>query len=79
MKLRILLYAVMLFFPALAFCQSNSLGSMYYQNQYLANPAFAGLEKGLELNGVYRKQLGNVEGAPTIQSITAAYGLKTIR
>lgn len=76
MRLNLLLYTIMLFLPAAAFCQTNSLGSMYYHNQYIGNPAFAGLENGIELNGVYKKQLGNVEGAPTIQSITAAIGLE---
>jgi len=39
-------------------------GTQYFQNQYLANPAMAGLEKGVHFNGAYRRQWGGIEGAP---------------
>ncbi|WP_440134129.1 PorP/SprF family type IX secretion system membrane protein [Chitinophaga sancti] len=39
-------------------------GTQYFQNQYLANPAMAGLETGMRLNVAYRRQLGGITGAP---------------
>ena len=54
--------------------QLNPLGNMYFQNQYLGNPAFAGAEKGLNANLVYRKQFNQIPGAPVTQSITGDYG-----
>lgn len=39
-------------------------GTQYFQNQYLANPAMAGLEQGMRLNAAYRRQLGGMPGAP---------------
>ncbi|WP_443939846.1 PorP/SprF family type IX secretion system membrane protein [Pedobacter sp. MW01-1-1] len=58
------------------FGQINPLGSIYYQNPYVLNPAMAGLEKGWELNGALKAQWTAIEGAPIMQSITAAYGGK---
>ncbi|MFD1630004.1 PorP/SprF family type IX secretion system membrane protein [Pseudopedobacter beijingensis] len=54
--------------------QLNPLGNMYFQNQYLGNPAFAGAEKGLNANLVYRKQFNQIPGTPVTQSITGDYG-----
>ncbi len=39
-------------------------GTQYFHNQYLANPAMAGIDTGLHLNGAYRRQWDNIEGAP---------------
>lgn len=58
-----------------AFAQLNPMGSIYYQNQFLANPAMAGLEKGLNLNAAFKAQWAGVEGAPKIQYLTGDYGL----
>jgi type IX secretion system PorP/SprF family membrane protein len=58
-----------------ASAQLNPMGSMYFQNQYLANPAFAGAHKGLDLNMGYRKQWTNITGSPTMQTLTADYAL----
>ncbi len=54
--------------------QLNPLGSMYYQNQYLGNPAFAGTNEGLSANAVYRKNFNGMPGAPVTQSFTGDYG-----
>lgn len=54
--------------------QLNPMGSMYYLNPYLANPAMAGIEKGWELNGAYKAQWTAIENAPAMQAITATYG-----
>ncbi len=56
--------------------QSNSLGSSYFQNQYLLNPAMAGLGvNGLNLNLGSRKQWNNIPGSPSTQAITTDYDL----
>lgn len=59
--------------PALA--QLNPMGGVYYQNQFLANPAMAGIETGLTLNAAFKTQWAGVEGAPKIQYLTGDYGL----
>lgn len=57
-----------------ASAQINPLGNMYFQNQYLGNPAFAGVQEGLNANLVYRKQFNQVPGAPATQAFTGDYG-----
>jgi len=54
--------------------QLSPLGAMYFQNQYLGNPAMAGADKGLHLDLAYRKQWSVVTGAPTTQSGSLNYG-----
>jgi type IX secretion system PorP/SprF family membrane protein len=50
-------------------------GTQYFQNQYLANPAMAGFEKGLHLNAAYRRQLNGIDGAPVTKFFTADYAV----
>jgi type IX secretion system PorP/SprF family membrane protein len=50
-------------------------GTQYFQNQYLANPAMAGTEKGLHLNGAYKGQLNGIDGAPVTKFFTADYAV----
>jgi len=47
--------------------------TQYFQNQYLANSAMAGLDTGLHVNVAYRKQWAGIVGAPVTQSFTADY------
>ncbi len=54
--------------------QLNPLAGIYFQNQYLGNPAMAGINQGLNLNMGYRKQWSAMPGAPKTQSFTADYG-----
>ena len=56
-----------------ASAQLNPFASMYYQNQYLTNPAMAGLDKGLNLNLGVRQQWASVPGSPRTQVISADY------
>ncbi len=56
-----------------ASAQLANFQSVYFQNQYLANPAMAGLDKGLNLNLGYQQQWTTVPGGPTLQHITADY------
>lgn len=39
-------------------------GTQWFQNQYLANPAMAGIDSGLHLNAAYRRQYNGIDGAP---------------
>lgn len=50
--------------------QLNPLGSNFYQNQYLGNPAMAGLKDGLHLNAGLNQQWSTVPGSPSAQFIT---------
>lgn len=54
--------------------QLNPLSGIYFDNQYLINPAMAGIEKGLNLNIGYRQPWSEFEGAPKTQSLTAELG-----
>ncbi len=56
-----------------AFSQLRPFGAIYFQNQYLANPAFAGIDKGVTLNAGYLRQWATVPGAPKAGYLTGAY------
>ena len=58
--------------------QLNPLSSMYFLNQYQANPAYAGLNDGLNVNVNYRKQWSNIPGAPSTQVVTADYKMNKV-
>jgi type IX secretion system PorP/SprF family membrane protein len=58
--------------------QLNPLGSQYFNNQYLANPAMAGIGEGLNLNMAYRQQWSRVPGSPQLQNFTADYGFNKV-
>lgn len=46
-------------------------GTQYFQNQYLANPAMAGIDTGLHLNAAHRRQWTGIDDAPVTTFITA--------
>ena len=73
LKTVILLLMVMLFRQQ-AIAQLNPMGALYFQNQYLGNPALAGTG-GLNLNMGFRKQWNTIPGSPFTQSLTADYGV----
>ncbi len=58
-----------------AMAQLNPLGSQYYNNQYIVNPAFAGEGRGLKVNAAYRKLWSGIPGSPLTQNVTVDYGL----
>jgi type IX secretion system PorP/SprF family membrane protein len=58
--------------------QINPLGAQYFQNQYLANPAMAGFQKGMRLNLGYRNQWDNIPGSPKNISVTGDYGTEKV-
>lgn len=47
--------------------------SMYFQNRYLANPAMAGIDKGLNLELDYRRQWSEFPGMPRTGSFSTDY------
>jgi type IX secretion system PorP/SprF family membrane protein len=57
-----------------AYAQLNPMGGMYFQNQYLGNPALAGIERGWIVNASYKVQWTAIDGAPSMQALTATYG-----
>lgn len=54
--------------------QLNPMGAMYFQNQFLGNPAMAGTG-GFNINMGFRKQWNSIPGSPSTQTMTADYGL----
>jgi type IX secretion system PorP/SprF family membrane protein len=54
--------------------QRNPLGSQYFINPYLIDPAMAGIDQGLKLNAAFRRQNSASPGGPVRQNITAEYG-----
>ncbi|RZK48717.1 MAG: type IX secretion system membrane protein PorP/SprF [Pedobacter sp.] len=55
--------------------QIAPFNAMYFHNQYLNNPAFAGINQGLELNVGYRQQWSEMPGSPKVQTLTGSYAL----
>ena len=53
--------------------QLTGLHAMYFENQYLANPAMAGIDEGLTLNATYQRQWMTAPGTPVLQNFTAEY------
>ncbi|MFB6456207.1 PorP/SprF family type IX secretion system membrane protein [Chitinophaga sp. Hz27] len=43
----------------------------FYQNQYLANPAMAGIDTGWHFNAAYRGQINGIDGAPKTKFFSA--------
>lgn len=62
----------MFLIPVVADAQLNNMGTMYFQNQFLGNPAMAGT-KGLNIDFGFRKQWSNIPGSPLIQNLAADY------
>lgn len=58
--------------------QLNPLASQYYQNQYLFNPAMAGLNKGLTINLDYSKQGFGVDGSQSTQAASIDYQMDRV-
>lgn len=56
--------------------QLNPLAAQYFNNPYLGNPAYAGIDSGLNLGLAYRKLWSGVPGTPELQNLTATYGKK---
>lgn len=76
MTLKSKLFAIMMLAASTSvLAQLNPMGTMYFQNQYLGNPALAGVNGGLDLNLGIRTQWANMPGSPNTQTLTASYAL----
>jgi type IX secretion system PorP/SprF family membrane protein len=53
--------------------QLYPLQTMYFQNQYLYNPAMAGMEDKLDVNFDYRQQWSDFPGTPKTGTLTADF------
>lgn len=53
--------------------QLTEYESMYFQNQYINNPAMAGLEQGMKFNIGYQRQWDEVPGNPILMNATFEY------
>jgi type IX secretion system PorP/SprF family membrane protein len=67
------LIAIIMLCGNYAYAQLTNIQSIYFQNQYLANPALAGMEHQLNLNMDYHQQWIGVPGSPTLTTFTADY------
>lgn len=69
-----LIYLVLL--CTTAFSQQDPLYNLYYYNQVMINPAYAGLYKDVTLNLISRKQWIGIEGSPLTNffSVTSSIG-----
>lgn len=67
-------FGISLFCATDANAQLNPLAGIYFDNEYLANPAMAGVVKGINVNMGYRLPWSTIPGAPKTQALTAEYG-----
>jgi type IX secretion system PorP/SprF family membrane protein len=65
--------AIILLTAIRANAQITNIQSVFFQNQYLINPAMAGMEAGLNLNMNYHQQWTDVPGSPRLTTFTADY------
>ena len=68
-----LVIACLILLNAQLYAQLNPLSSQYFQNTYIANPAMAGMQKGLRLNLAYRNQWSSMPGSPRNTVVTSDY------
>ncbi|MBB5636627.1 type IX secretion system PorP/SprF family membrane protein [Pedobacter cryoconitis] len=53
--------------------QIRPLGTQYYENQYISNPAFAGMDEGMNINMSYRNQWRAIPGSPVTMAVSGDY------
>lgn len=70
---QILFLSIVLLVSNSANAQLNRFEAMYYQNQYIGNPAMAGLNKGISMNIGYQGQWSDVPGSPALMYLTLEY------
>lgn len=71
---KIIFVSIMLLLSQIGYGQLNPMGSIYYNNQYAANPAMAGITQGWELNAAIKAQWTVIEDGITMQTVNATYG-----
>jgi type IX secretion system PorP/SprF family membrane protein len=69
----ILFLSLFLLLTNTAHAQLNKFEAMYYQNQYLGNPAMAAVSRGLSANIGYQRQWDEVPGNPVMMYGTVEY------
>jgi type IX secretion system PorP/SprF family membrane protein len=75
----ILLALLVLFgFSNKCYSQLYPVSAQYYTNEYLGNPALAGLDPYLKASLSFRKQWSAIPGSPITQELTADYGFKRV-
>lgn len=57
-------------------CQQKTVLSQYMFNGQVLNPAYSGVHEKFSATALYRNQWVNLEGAPTIQTLTVNTGFK---
>ena len=67
---KIIIITLLLSIGKFGYSQLNPMGSVYYHNQYAANPAMAGLVEGWELNAAVKAQWTVIE-AGVVQRTSA--------
>ncbi|RZM15792.1 MAG: type IX secretion system membrane protein PorP/SprF [Pedobacter sp.] len=70
--------AILMGISAIASAQLTPLGAQYFNNQYLGNPALAGIEEGFVFSADYRQQWSTMPGSPKLQNLTANYGFRKV-
>jgi type IX secretion system PorP/SprF family membrane protein len=70
---RIMVTILVMMIGKQAKAQLTGFQSAYFANEYLNNPAMAGMEKGLNLNLGYQTQWTTIPGGPKLQNVTADY------
>ena len=73
-SIKYILTALVLSLGTSASAQITTLGSLFYQNQYLGNPAMAGVDQGFKAGLGLNRQWSEVPGAPSAQFLTIANG-----
>lgn len=61
---------VMIFIGCRAFAQQDPLYNLYSFNQFMINPAYAGVYKNVSTNLIARQQWVGIEGAPLTSALT---------
>jgi type IX secretion system PorP/SprF family membrane protein len=74
--LKILIACILYLASQNALAQQKSVLSQYMFNGQVINPAYSGVHEKLSATALYRNQWVNLEGAPTIQTLTVNSGFK---
>lgn len=74
--LRIITLSLLMLIGGYSFGQQKTVLSQYMFNGQVLNPAYSGVHEKLSATALYRNQWVNLEGAPTIQTLTVNTGFK---
>jgi type IX secretion system PorP/SprF family membrane protein len=74
--LKIVILGLLLMVAEFSFAQQKTVVSQYMFNGQVLNPAYSGVHEKLSATALYRNQWVNLEGAPTIQTLTVNTGFK---